>query len=133
MTRKSANWVRWLALLPSALLATVIVKIGSEAVFRYVLIATLGLESWTSWVASGLAALLMGVAFVLTAGWVAPSAKTFVAGLALGIVVVWSAVQYLVSIGSGGPVTPVAIVAGAALGAALAYAALGRSRSWGFD
>ena len=127
MTTKQVNSIRWAALVPCALLATIIVRIGAEAVFRYVLGVTLGFEPWTQWVAKGMAALLMGAVFVLSAQLVAPSAKAPVAATALGFVVAWGAVQLVTSLDTGSLVVPLSVGVGGALGGAVAFVLLGRS------
>lgn len=127
MTTRQVNSIRWVALLPCALLATVIVKVGAEAVFGYVLAVTLGLEPWIQWVAKGMAALLMGAVFVLSARLVAPSAKAPVAATALGIVVAWGAGQLLTSLGAGSLVDPLAVGVGGVLGGTFAFAVLSRN------
>ena len=126
MTKSQLNSIRWLALLPCALLTTVIGKVGAEAVFGYVLVVTLGLESWTQWVAKGMAALLMGAVFVLSAQLVAPSAKAPVAASALGIVVAWGTGQLLTSLDAGSLVVPLAVGVGGVLGGTFAFAILTR-------
>ena len=126
MSERQIDWIRWLAVVPIALLATVIVKIGSEAVFRYVLVVMTGLEPWTPWVAKGLASLLMGAVFVLAVRCIAPYAKVIVSALALGAVIVWGAAQILGSLEVGGLTAPVAMGFGGVLGGALVFETMRR-------
>lgn len=86
---------------PCALLAAIIVKVGSEAVFRYVIVVSIGFEPWAPWVATAVASALMGSIFVAAATGVAPTAKHLVSSLALAAVVLWGAVIVLTSIDDG--------------------------------
>jgi hypothetical protein len=103
MDGRQLQWIRWLAVLPGALLATAIVQFGSEAVFRYALIVSFGYAGWASWVAKALAAVLMGPIFLLTAWRIAPQAKRLVAVLALVAIVVWGISLVLGSVAETGP------------------------------
>jgi hypothetical protein len=115
------NWIRWCAVLPCALLATVIVQIGAEAVIRYVLVASVGLESWTPWVAKGVASLLMAAVFISFVWCIAPRAKFQVAGLALAAVIVWGASLVLRSFEENNPDWLLAMGVAGAVGGLLAF------------
>jgi len=103
MTDRRLAGIRWLAILPCALLATAIVQIGSEGVFRYALVVSVGLESWTGGVAKTLAAVLMGAIFVSVAWCVAPRAKFLVSALALAAVILWGGLLMLDSLKQDSP------------------------------
>jgi membrane associated rhomboid family serine protease len=121
MSERHLNGIRWLALLPCALLTTLIVRIGAEAVFRYALVVMAGLESWTPWVVNGVASLLMAAVFVFSVRFIAPSAKTMMSALALAAIVVWAAAQIIGAPESGSLNVPVAMAIGGLIGGALAF------------
>ena len=129
MTDRGLVWIRWLAIVPCALLATVIVQVGSEAVFRYALIVSVGFESWTGGVAKTLAAVLMGAIFVSMAWCIAPRAKALVSALALATVVLWGGFLMLDSLQDDNPAWLLTMGLCGISGGSLAFELARRSRA----
>ena len=89
MTHSKLAWFRWLAMVPIALFATVVVQVGVHSVFHSALLAGFGRRAWTIWAAKSIAAPFMGAIFAAVVWRLAPRDKVVVGSLALAAVVLW--------------------------------------------
>ena len=83
------RWIRWLIVLPLALISAAIVQIGSNAVAQSALSVIFGFPDWLGPVSRSLASMLMGASFVVSVWWLVPTDKTRFAALSVFVLVVW--------------------------------------------
>ena len=119
--------IRWLLLLPVALIATVIVQVLVFRVFSSLLMLILGPDiNSVIWISKSITAPFMGAAFVTTFWLLAPSNKNMAAALSLLLVAVWG--LRLMSSGISDRFVWVFVMGALGLAGAIAAFFIGRNR-----